>query len=358
MKEIQLLENITGKKVILEIAKPIVDINELENNYDSLSAKLKEILPENIREWALFKKQIESIYDFYIKWKSDEAFRVETSNSIEVGKWGLNSNRFLKHLEKLYAPAYKHSVFEILNDYENLGNQKGRVNHFLIEGGIFLQNIFDMVNFMVDKTNAYQKSQKGKAKEQELANLKTSSPDIYIPLGKREVLVKDLENIRKGGFKKIILPFHVWRSTIRLLAEAGINHIQSSEFIDIEPQVKTPMYMERIDFDEGPQNTNYSCSELKFSLPSLVTDDSIIKQQKELDRFYKTVASATARYKPTTIVFRTNSGEDVVDIDAEGKIAPNQAEPSHYRVDVSSEGLVTYLTKVLPNIKVKILNYE
>lgn len=80
-----LLEQITETS---DLPKPVLNINGLEAEYNKLPTKLKEVVPSNIKEWQNFQKQINNLWDVYLKYSEGKKKIKSSDRDLEVNWTG------------------------------------------------------------------------------------------------------------------------------------------------------------------------------------------------------------------------------------------------------------------------------
>ena len=96
-----LTEAINGKKILNEVTKPILNIEELEGL--TPSAKVKEVIPNNIKEWLLFQKQVNRQYDLYFQFRKD--LKEKTGEEI-LNDFGITEYSSYYHTDYYHTEIY------------------------------------------------------------------------------------------------------------------------------------------------------------------------------------------------------------------------------------------------------------
>jgi hypothetical protein len=101
----------------------------LETDYVNINPKLKEILPANIKEWIAFKKQIDRAVVLLKELKSDPQKMIKSwyetdqkfAKAVLKNDYGRIDRAIKIWQEKILSgDNYKHSLVEVLNNYEGL----------------------------------------------------------------------------------------------------------------------------------------------------------------------------------------------------------------------------------------------
>lgn len=147
------LQKLTNKKVVLkEVVNVNLDIDELEKTYKNLTPKLKEIMPANVREWSMFKQQVQRLLDLYRLAKTD----IQQIILLTDGLIGDGSESYIeltyKQLETyvLNGQPFKHSLMEVYKTYRSNSSLARYIKNYLFHGEFDI-SIIDSIRTYVER---------------------------------------------------------------------------------------------------------------------------------------------------------------------------------------------------------------
>lgn len=132
---------------LLEFVSPQVDIKALEANYKILSPKLKEIVPSNVKEWYLFKQQVDKLFEAYFATKDKIKLR-ELSQQV-LRDFVLNK------------AEYKRSLLEVLDNFPRISiTQQNILVDFFETGGVDISSLNTVALHIQRKVKKYKEEQR------------------------------------------------------------------------------------------------------------------------------------------------------------------------------------------------------